>query len=315
MTPSKNYVDQIHPDFRRFRFLNRPLPGLFPKKVANFFLRKIYKQIKMSDGISTIYKTIKGFEGRNLNIEIYQPKQSDELSPCIIAFHGGGFCYAALPWYKKLFDIYVNKTKAKLVFVDYTLTTKKPFPAGAEDCYLASRWVHAHATELGIDENRILLYGDSAGGALAAIVAQMLRDRNQFSPIFQMLIYPITDGRMQTESAKKYTHVPIWNTRCTQDANKLYVKGYKPPYPAYAFPTQASGFSNLPSAFIEVAEFDSLRDEGLNYATALQNGGTTVEVSEIKGAIHAFELNTKSEITRKAVEHRVRIMNRVLNEI
>jgi len=305
-----NYIDAIHPDFRPLRFMNNRMRPMWFKKTVNKLVRLGYNAQKMPEHIEMKNYEIEGHEGRKLGIEVYEQKGSTDICPCIVFFHGGGFWMPAQPGYKKLYTPYIEGTNAKLVFVDYTLAMDAPYPAAPEDCYQTALWVYENAAMLGINKNKIALYGDSAGGCLAGVVAQMLRDRNQFKPCFQMLIYPVASDTFDTESAKKFTGVPVWNTPMTMDAQKIYLKGHTGEIPAYAFPLKAKDFGNLPAGYVEIAEYDSLRDEGENYANQLINAGVDIELNEIKGALHAFELIENSEITKEAIRRRIVAFNR-----
>ena len=299
-----DYVNAMHPDFRKLGLLNYRLKGIFQKKIINRFLRRAYKKMKMSDNIETKHYQIKGYKGLR-DVEVYQKKDSPDNSPGIVVFHGGGFWMYAIPPYKKLYDAYIQETGAKMVFVDYTLSIEGAYPQGVEDCYNTAIWVYDNADKLGIDRNRIALYGDSAGGALTAAVAQMLRDRKQFVPCFHMMIYPLTDDRMQTESAKKYKGVPLWNTPMSEDSIKLYLRDNKGETPAYAYPMRATDFSTLPPAYIETAEFDSLKDEAEIYAGKLTDNGVEVELNKTKGTLHGFEAIMDSSVTKQAIQRRI----------
>ncbi len=309
-----NYVEAMHPDFRILGFINYRFKGLFPKRMANRLLRIAYKRTKMSDSIEIKHDQIEAYNGIR-NIEIYQKKDSPANSPAIVAFHGGGFWMYAIPTYKMLYDRYILATGAKVIFIDYTLSVDGAYPHGVEDCYSAALWVYNNANELGIDKNRIALYGDSAGGALTAAVAQMLRDRKQFKPCFHMMIYPLTDDRMQTESSKKYKGVPLWNTPMSEDSIKLYLRDTKGETPAYAYPMRAKDFSNLPPAYIETAEFDSLKDEAEIYANKLSDKGVEVELFETKGTLHGFENVLDSEVTEQILQRRIDAFNRAFSNI
>ena len=164
--------------------------------------------------------------------------------------------------------------------------------------------IYENAEKFKIDKNRIALGGDSAGGALATAVAQMARDRKGPEVIFQMLIYPVTDSRQKTESIKKFVDTPLLNSKVNKGMWKLYLKDSVKGNKAYAAPNEAEGFSDLPSAYIEVAEFDCLRDEGLEYAKSLEEAGVEVKVREVKGAIHDFEIAKNSDYIKEVIKSR-----------
>ncbi|MBU3214686.1 alpha/beta hydrolase [Clostridium estertheticum] len=148
------------------------------------------------------------------------------------------------------------------------------FPTGVEDCYSALKWVYANANNLRIDANRITVVGDSAGGAPAAAVTQMARDRKHFPVCFQMLCYPVTDSRQITKSVEMFIDTPIWNSPRNAMIWNVYLRNGDN---GICFTNARKSFKNLPRVYVEVAEFDPLRDEGKNYADALKENGIEVE--------------------------------------
>ncbi len=198
-----------------------------------------------------------------------------------------------------------------MIFVQYRLEPKNPHPTPAEDCYAALRWTFENADKLHVDKSRIAVGGDSAGGALAAAVCQMARDRGGNMPHFQLLVYPVTDRRMQAESCKKYTDTPMWNAKLSVKMWKGYVQDENVLDIAYASPMEAKPFDDLPSAYVETAEFDCLRDEGIAYAEALRKAGVSVDLNEPKGTMHGFDIVEKAPTTGAAVKVRIEFMRKL----
>lgn len=217
---------------------------------------------------------------------------------------------AAAPHHKHLICEYALQTPCKVVFVDYRLAPKHAFPVGVEDCYAAYLWVLNHAKQLKIDTNKIAISGDSAGGNLATAVCLMARDRNTLNICFQMLIYPVTDATQTSESIKRYVDTPVWNSKLNQKMWEVYLKNTPDILNAYASPMQAASLKGLPDAYIEVAEFDCLHDEGIAYANALKQNQIDVELYETKQTIHGFEIATDSEIVKTSVKRRVTALKR-----
>lgn len=189
------------------------------------------------------------------------------------------------------------------MFIDYRLAPRNPFPAAAEDAYCAYAFARFFPEKLGIDPGRIAVGGDSAGGCLAAGCAMAARDRG-FPPCFQLLIYPVLDRRMQTDSMEKYRDTPMWNTV----KNRMMWKMYLPesdPAGEYASPGEAKFFEGLPPAYIETAEFDCLHDEGAAYADKLRSAGICAELNETKGTVHGFDVITNSRLVKQCIERRI----------
>jgi len=294
----------IHSDFKKYENMKFPLPPIL-LPLVNFFLKIIFNKVKLAEGVSETKVKIAGYQNEMIELTIYSPKNIGVNAPCLIYFHGGAFVLKAAPFHKKLVCQYALNTPCKVVFVDYRLAPKYAFPVGVEDCYAAFEWVYKNAEVLGIDKSRIAVGGDSAGGALAAAVSIRARGRKAPGICFQMLIYPVTDARQITGTIKEYTDTPIWNSKLNKKMWELYLRNGVQGKREYASPMEAPSLNDLPDAYIEVAEFDCLRDEGINYAKALQNNGIHVELYETAGTIHGFEIAENSEIVNQSVAKRI----------
>ncbi|HCS37961.1 MAG TPA: alpha/beta hydrolase [Anaerolineaceae bacterium] len=303
---------KIHADFVKYEKIQLPLaPWVLP--ILNGVISTGFNMVKLTEGVKSTKHTIPGYQGSLIDITIYEPNNIKNDAPCLVYLHGGAFILKASPYLKTLVCTYVLKTPCKVVYVDYRLAPKYAFPVGLEDCYAAFEWVHHNAKELGIDKNKIAIGGDSAGGALAAAVNLMALDRNTSTACFQLLIYPVTDARQQTESIRKYIDTPLWNSRQTEKMWKLYLKDEIPDKKEYASPVEAESLENMPAAYIEVAEFDCLRDEGINFAEALQKNGVQVELIKTTGTVHGFEIAEKSELVHQIVANRIEALKKAFN--
>jgi acetyl esterase len=163
------------------------------------------------------------------------------------------------------------------------------FPAAVDDCFAALNWVHAHATTLGADPNRIGVHGDSAGANLAAVVALLARDAGGPKLRLQSLVYPVGDYTMSGASYRKYGK---GYGVLTSDAMAWFARHYlRSPADAEdwrASPLKAVSFAEIAPAIVITAECDVLHDDGEAYAEALQRAGVPVEYREYPGMIHGF---------------------------
>lgn len=299
----------IHSDFEIFEKRKIPLnPFLLP--ILNKLIARSVNKLKVSNGIKVTKEVISGYKDGKVNLTIFEPEGIKKNAPCLIYIHGGAFVLKGAPSHIHLVCEYASKTPCKVIFVDYRLAPKYAFPYGVEDCFAAFKWTCEHSDVLGIDLNRIAIGGDSAGGALAAAVTQMARDRKAPPICFQMLLYPVTDARQNTESIKKFTDTPLWNSELNKKMWKLYLKNGVNGNREYASPLEASSFADLPDAYVEITEFDCLRDEGIHYAEALQKNGIQVEVYHTRGTIHGYDVAEKSEIVKQSVERRILALRR-----
>ncbi|MDE6593387.1 MAG: alpha/beta hydrolase [Oscillospiraceae bacterium] len=247
-----------------------------------------------------------GYENGKLSTLVIEPRECSGILPCIIFYHGGGFLLKASRAHYRIAKWYAEMAKCKVVFTDYRLLPKFKYPVAVEDCYCTYKWVQSSADMLKINKDKIILAGDSAGGNLAAAVTLMLWDRIQISPLGAMLIYPVTDRRMITESMTKFTDTPVWDSKLTKMFWKAYLGNKEHEHIQYASPIEAESLEHFPNTYMEVAEFDCLSDEGVAFAERLRAEGVFTELHEIKGACHGFEAALESRIIKESMQRRIR---------
>ena len=227
----------------------------------------------------------------DIPVRVYRPATGGELRPGVVYFHGGGFVICGLDSHDGACRRLANAVDAVVVSVDYRLAPEHPWPAAADDAFAATEWVARHADDLGIDVDRLAVAGDSAGGNLTAVVAQMARDRGGPPLAFQLMIYPVIDlsatrstHASQTENARGYF--------LTIDQMEWYREQYlgadADGEEPYASPLKADSLAGLPAACVVTAEMDPLRDEGEAYAAALRAAGVPVELHRAPGMFHGF---------------------------
>lgn len=297
----------INKEYFPFSHITPPIQN---GRIAGFMgsMMKPPRWIRHDHEVAVTEKSVTSYDGTEIGVLFFEPYGLEEPTPCLVYYHGGGFVFGASGAHYKVIKQCALEAECKVVFVQYRLAPKNPHPAPSEDCYAALRWTFENAGKLNIDRSRIAVGGDSAGGALAAAACQMARDRGTDMPIFQLLVYPVTDRRMQTESCKKYTDTPMWNAKLTAKMWKSYIQDENASSIAYASPMEARSFENLPSAYVETAEFDCLHDEGIAYAEVLKGAGITVELNETKGTMHGFDIIRNAPTTKKAVSKRIEYM-------
>jgi acetyl esterase len=171
--------------------------------------------------------------------------------------------------------------------VDYRLAPEHPFPAAADDAVAAFAWAVAHAAELGADPARVAVAGDSAGGNLAAVVAQATRDAGVTQPVAQLLLYPGADGSISRPSKSLFAE-GFFLTRKQMDWYWDTYRADTPSTDPRLSPLLAADLSGLAPAVVTTAAFDPLRDEGEAYADALRAAGNTVVLRRAAGLVHAY---------------------------
>jgi acetyl esterase len=220
-------------------------------------------------------------------VRIYVPAGSQPL-PGLVYFHGGGWARGSLQTHDIVCRGLANGGSCIVVSVDYRMAPEHTFPAAFEDSLAATRWVGAHAAELGIEAGRLAVGGDSAGGNLAAAVALAIRDEGGPSLVHQLLIYPVTDYNFDTASYVENAEGYMLTREAMRFYWRLYLRTELDADDFRASPLRASDFSNLPPALVITAEFDPLRDEGRAYAERLREAGTRVVYREYPGMVHGF---------------------------
>lgn len=220
-------------------------------------------------------------------VRIYRPRDADTL-PVVLYFHGGGFVIGNLDTHDSTCRRMAQSADCVVISVDYRLAPEHPYPAAADDCYAALQWVADSAESLRVDSSRLVVAGDSAGGNLAAVVAQMARDRNGPAVSFQLLIYPATDSNCDTDSMRENAEGYFLTRAAMRWFWGHYLSGAESSREPYNSPLSAESLANLPPAYVITAEFDPLRDEGEEYARRLADSGVSVRLRRYDGMIHGF---------------------------
>lgn len=278
--------------------------------VIQRLMRPLYFIEKSTADLTVERKIIPVAGGDTIRALWYSPKDIGKNAPCLVYYHGGGFVFPASPHHYSLAKEYAQRAHCKVLFADYRLAPKYPFPIAPEDCYAAYSWVLSNAGELAVDPARVAVSGDSAGGQLATVVCLMARDRGQAIPCGQMLIYPAA-GDVETESVKKYTDTPMCNSRDMEKYGKLYRSDPSVGENVYASPIEAETLEGLPTAYIETAEFDCLRDGGILYADRLRQFGVSTELYNTEGTMHGFDIVLNSPIVRACVDRRLEFLKQI----
>ncbi len=224
---------------------------------------------------------------------IYWPPiaQHDNL-PVVVFYHGGGWSIGDLDTHDPIARAHAVGADAIVVSVDYRLAPEHPWPAGIDDSWAALRWVGEHAAELGGDPARIAVAGDSSGGNIAAVMAQLARDHGRPPLVFQLLWYPPTTGNTTTPSFVQNADGPILDREVVAAFLHWYLPDTDFGEPANLSPTLApantADLSDLPAAYIGTAEYDPLRDDGVRYAELLTTAGVPVELHNEPTLVHGY---------------------------
>jgi acetyl esterase len=227
-------------------------------------------------------------------VRVYRPR---EAQGAVLWLHGGGYVVGNLdtehPWCARI----AEGAGAVVVSVNYRLSPEHRFPAAMDDAYAVLNWTVEHAAELGVDPERIAVGGHSAGAGLAAALALRARDQEGPRICFQLLNEPGLDDRQQTWSQRNFTDTP-WSYRDKVAAAWRHYLG-DTAASQYAAPARATDLSGLPPAYIATAEFDPVRDEGIDYAQRLLQAGVQVELHQFSGTFHGSQVISSAEVSQR----------------
>ena len=234
----------------------------------------------------------------DVRVLVYTPgDRGDATLPAMLHIHGGGFVSGSADMSDPNSRAYAVEMNCVVVSVDYRLAPETPFPGPVEDCYAALLWLQGTARELGIDADRIMIAGESAGAGLVAALCLLARDRGTVKPMFQYLAEPMLDHR-SVDSDHPHTGHFGW----TRDHNRFgwaaMLGGAETPSP-YCSPAMAEDLSRLPPTYIHIGAIDLFLEESLEYARRLTRAGVSVELHVWPGAFHAFG-STDCHVAREA---------------
>lgn len=238
--------------------------------------------------VRTEGRTIDGPAGP-IPIRVYWPPNDSEALPVVLFIHGGGWSVGDLDTYDGDARNHAVGSGAVVVSVDYRLAPEHPYPAAVEDAWAATQWVAAHAGELGADPDRLAVAGDSAGGNLAAVVAQLARDAGGPAIRFQLLWYPATTWDTSLPSFAENANAPLLDDSAVKGFSRWYVGDFDlSDMPATLAPARAKNLAGLPPAYVAVAGNDPLRDDGARYAELLAASGVPAELHNAQTLIHGY---------------------------
>jgi acetyl esterase/lipase len=257
-------------------------------------------------------RTVPGPDGApDVTVRIYRPVNASGPLPGMYFIHGGGMILGDVAGEDGVATVICDDVNAVVVSVEYRLAPEHPHPAPVEDCYAGLVWMAAHAQDLGVDPDRLAVYGASAGGGLALGVALLARDRGGPALRFMMPIYPMIDDTNETASSHEITDVGIWDRDGNIEAWKWYLGDGKPD--RYAAPTRAEDLAGLPPAYIDVGTVDLFRDEDIAFAQRLMQAGVPTELHVYPGSYHASEnFAPEAPLSRRIWASRLDALRRAL---
>lgn len=233
-------------------------------------------------------RTVPGPDGApDVAVRVYRPRDASGPLPGLYFIHGGGMVLGTVAGEDPVATMLCDALGAVVVSVEYRLAPENPHPAPVEDCYAGLLWMTKNVDELGIDPDRVALYGGSAGGGLVIGTALLARDRGGPALRFLMPIYPMIDDTNTTPASQEITDVGIWDRAGNIEAWAWYLGGKEADQ--YAAPARATDLSGLPPTYIDVGTVDMFRDEDIAFAQRLMAAGVPCELHVNPGSYHASE--------------------------
>jgi len=267
---------------------------------------------------------VPGFRGApDVQVLVYRTKEASGRVPCVVHVHGGGYVLSKAMSSDASNTALALKLHCSVVSVDYRLAPETPFPGALHDCYAALNWVMSSADQLEIDPTCVGVFGDSAGGGLAAAVTLMARDlqldgaQEALShPLrFQHLMYPMIDDRTCTREVSPFLGEFLW----TPKQNAFGWRAYLGDLPAesvtkLAAPARASDddLKGLPATFICTGSLDLFLEEDVDYALRLTLAGVPCELHVYPGAPHGFRLAREARVTQQYLRDSFAFLDRVM---
>lgn len=255
-------------------------------------------------------QTVPGPEGSpDVRVRVCVPASRPDSLPGLLYVHGGGFVLGSIDNDGRALEL-AAAAEAVVVSVDYRLAPESPFPAGLHDCLAALTYLAKNAAELGVDPQHIGVAGNSAGAGLAAGTALMARDQGGPELCMQYLGMPELDDRLDTPSMRTYTDTPVWNRPAAILSWQYYLDGQEAT--PYAAPARATDLAGLPPSYIDVCEFDPLRDEGIGYAQRLSQAGVHTELHLYPGTFHGSSMIAGAAVSRRMTSDANEAVRRLL---
>jgi acetyl esterase len=288
-------LSAIHPDVAALIALGRaagslPFEAMSPPEARRAYAnRRLLLQLPPDTVAECRNLTIEG-PGGPLRLRLYRGAGTgaDEILPCLLYLHGGGWVLGDLDSHDGICCRFANEARCCVVAVDYRLAPEHPFPAALDDAAASLCWLHQEATSLRIDLARIAVGGDSAGGNLAAVLALMGRDGTVPASVFQVLLYPALDMTMSSASYAETTD----GMTITPATMRYFIDHYVP-HPDdrndwRASPLQAASLGGAPPAFLLTCGHDPLCDEGRLYASRLEQEDVPVTALHLSDQTHGM---------------------------
>lgn len=256
----------------------------YPNRIKNKYICHTIKDISVTSYIIPVTNggTVTAY------YIVDQKLQEKGTMSLVVFYHGGGWLHSNMDFYLTYLKYFASKMETAVLLVDYRLGPQYKFPVAIEDCFDAFLWAREGVKYWKIDPDQVYIAGDGFGATLAASTTILLRDRKESLPAAELLLYPLTDGRLRTQSMEIYKETPVF----TQKMISWYIKNYsretKDSLSPLMSPLLSQDLSRLPPTLIIAAGIDPLLDDSLLYGEALERDGNKVKVLVAASSLHGF---------------------------
>ena len=295
-------MTDFHPEIRRAaRFVPRTV--VTPKSVP--LIRAATKVLLRGSAPDVEELTL----ASGVGVRLHRPPRATGRGPALLWIHGGGYVIGSPNQDDTLLPRFARAVGVTVAAVRYRLAPEHPYPAGLEDCYAALTWL---AGLPAVDPGRVAIGGASAGGGLAAALAQYALDRGEVDVAAQLLVYPMLDDRSATAPGLDDPNHRLW----TQQANRYGWSSYLGDAdPEVAVPARRMDLTGLPPAWIGVGTLDLFHDEDVAYAERLRAAGVPCELETVPGMFHGFDgVIPKSEVVKSFFDSQVEFLRSTLKQ-
>lgn len=269
-------------------------------------LRQAARSYTPPEGLRVRTVLMRSWDKMPVECFIVEP-ETDAPLPGMLYCHGGGFFLPLQVSSLQIAAFYAIRSHIRVFLPEYRILPENFYPCPLRDCWAV--WSEITRQRRGYHlAGRFLLYGESAGGTLAASLTQMLRDRGEQPPAGQLLIYPALDDRSERYPSMERYSGAAWTKQSNDHMWRSYLKhGYDKQDP-YSVPLRNMSFEYLPPAYIEPQGIDILRDEGIIYAEKLRQADIPVELNVIDGSYHGFDSDIENPFVQQILTQRVHAM-------
>ena len=276
----------VDPDYRALGYLI-PGAGITPR-----VLPVVQRVASLSDVMMRPINGVRAtdHEAEGASVRVYEPPATSAPA-ALLWVHGGGLVLGSPRMDDQRCSILSAALGITVVSAAYRTAPQHPYPAALDDCAAAWMWLQTHAVGLGIDPQRVVLAGASAGGGLAASLAQRLRDEGAPRPRGQLLVYPMLDDRTAAETSLDGVGHLVWSNISNRTGWTAYLgqPPGRPTAPPYAVPARGNDLADLPPAWIGVGSSDLFATECRTYAQRLRDSGVPVDLVMVQDAPHGFD--------------------------